>query len=387
MSTSTQPLTSQCTQLVIGLSIVTLFLISSPAAAYYNQHNLVTDDQQNLVTSGYKAADFIDPDLKNPWGIVSSSTGPFWVSDNATGLSSLYNGSGVKQGLLVTITGGSPTGTVFNGGPNFQITPAPARFIFASETGKISGWNSGSQTNTIVKVDNSASGAIYKGLAIDSSTAGTLLYAANFGNGTIDIFDANFSPVFAVGAFQDPNLPQGVSPFNIQNLGGELYVTYAFKAPGASDETVGAGLGIVDVFNTQGSLIRRLISTGSVLDAPWALAMAPSDFGEFSGDLLVGNFGDGKINAFDPLTGIYKGTLSNAKGDPIVIDGLWGLSFGNGTNAGDTDTLYFTAGISDEAHGLFGSLSAIPEPTALPIMVLGLILASSNMRRLAYQRR
>ncbi|MDD5034045.1 MAG: TIGR03118 family protein [Methylococcaceae bacterium] len=367
MNDSMQTSTRRWLKPPLGLALsAVFFIISGPALAGYVQHNLVTDDQRNLVNSGYAPADHIDSNLVNPWGIARSASSPFWVSDNGTGVSTLYNGLGNPLPLVVTVPGANPTGQVFNGNAsNFLVNGSGARFLFATEAGILSGWNGG--TSAITVVDNSARGAIYKGLAIDDT--GGSLYAANFGAGTIDSFDHNFSPTLA-GMFTDPTLPAGYAPFNIQNLGGQLFVAYAFKAnPGDTDETAGAGLGIVDVFDTQGKWLKRLINNGSVLDAPWGVAIAPSDFGEFSHDLLIGNFGDGLIHAFDPSTGVFEGTLSDTSHKPIKIDGLWGLSFGNG---GQSNVLYFAAGINDEAHGLFGSLSAVNEPATLPLLLLGL---------------
>jgi uncharacterized protein (TIGR03118 family) len=267
MSTFTQPSATYCTKLLIGLSLFVMSLQTPSAVAGYAQHNLVTDNQQKLTSSGYAAADNVDPKLVNPWGISQSPTSPFWVSDNGTGVSTLYNGSGGKQALEVTIPGlggnpGNPTGQVFNGSSDF----GGARFLFATEAGTIAGWNGGTTATTAV---NNPS-AVYKGLAIDNSNPGSsMLYAADFGNGKIDTFDHNFAPTF-LGLFTDPNLPSGYAPFNIQNLGGELFVTYAQKdLLNPVDEQAGAGLGIVNVFNTQGTLLRRLINNGGVLDAPW----------------------------------------------------------------------------------------------------------------------
>ena len=235
-------------------------------------------------------------------------------------------------------------------------------------------------------MDESASGAVFKGLA--SSILTNNLYAANFGNmGKIDIFSASYAATTLLGNFTDPSLPAGYAPFNIQNIGGVLYVAYAFKSKTSdTDETAGAGLGIVDAYNLNGVFSKRLI-TGGALNAPWGFALAPSDFGEYSNDLLVGNFGDGKINAFDPANGSYLGTLIDNLGQDIVIEGLWGLTFGNGGSGGAKNKLYFAAGISDgnpiniEQHGLFGSLSAVPEPDSLFLIAIGMLgLAATRCR-------
>jgi uncharacterized protein (TIGR03118 family) len=326
-----------------------------------------------------------DPNLVNPWGIAFSATSPLWIADNGAGLSTLYNGLGqpfpTPTPLVVTIPtegGGtppsSPTGVVFNATGSF----GGASFIFATEEGVIAAWSNG--TTAIREVDNSASGAVYKGLAI----AGTTIYAADFHNGRIDAFDGNFAPVSPAGGFTDPSLPSGYAPFNIQNIGGQLYVTYAKQDATGVDDVPGAGNGIVDVFDTNGSLVKRLI-TGGTLNSPWGLALAPADFGSFSNALLVGNFGDGEINAFDPLLGTALGVLQDMNGDAIVNLGLWGLAFGNGMQGTQTNALYFTAGIPEpgkdniEAHGLFGEIQAVPEPSAL--LPAGLFLAALLVRR------
>ena len=336
--------------------------------------------QTNLVSNIPGLAKFTDPDLVNPWGISHSPTSPFWVSDNGTGLSTLYNGAGVKQGLVVTIpppAGGTPpsapTGQVFNGTGSFQVNAGlPALFIFATEDGTISGWNpAANPTIAILKVDNSGSGAVYKGLAIGNNGAGDFLYAANFTGNRIDIFDSNFAPASLPGSFIDPNLPSGYAPFNIQNLGGQLFVTYAVQ--NGKDDQPGSGNGIVDVFDTSGNFVKRLISNGGALNSPWGLEIAPAGFGDFAGDLLVGNFGDGLINVYDPVSGIFIDNLKGIDGKPIAIDGLWGLIVGNGGNGGDINTLYFTAGPNDEANGLFGSLAPAPLPGSLLLLGSGLL--------------
>ena len=344
-------------KLVVATASVLLSLQSRSALAQnaYIQHNLVSD------LAGY--ADHTDTNLLNPWGISFSATSPFWLSDNHSGLSTLYNSSGTPQALVVTIpppAGGtspaSPSGTVWNNTTGFIAAGnTPSRFLFSTEDGTISAWASG--PNAVLKVDNSASGAVYKGLAIGSNGVGTFIYATDFHNDRIDAFDTNFSPAM-LGAFVDTNIPAIFAPFNIQNLNGELYVTYAQPDADKHDDVSGPGHGYVDVFDTSGNLLRRLVSQG-VLNSPWGLAVAPMGFGPFGGALLVGNFGGGQINAFDPATGDWMGTLNGTNGSPLAIPGLWALAFGNGGNGGSPQTLYFTAGFNSETDGLFGSLAPL----------------------------
>jgi uncharacterized protein (TIGR03118 family) len=346
-------------------------VVSVAAIGSLAVHAATTGFQQvNLVSDVPGRALSTDPDLVNPWGISHSATSPFWVSDNGTGVSTLYNGVGTKLALVVTIppplgsppgTIATPTGQVFNGTADFVVTTGsgsgPSRFIFATEDGTISGWNpSADPTHAILAVDNSASGAIYKGLAIGANGSGNFLYAANFHAGTIDVFDKDFQPVQLAGSFTDPNIHRGFAPFNIQNLGGKLYVTYARQDADREDDVAGPANGFVDVFDTDGNLLQRLVTRGR-LNSPWGLAIAPASFGPFGNDLLVGNFGDGRINAYDPVTGEFLGQLGGPDNRPITIDGLWGLIVGNGGNGGDVDKVYFTAGPDDETHGLFGSLA------------------------------
>jgi uncharacterized protein (TIGR03118 family) len=337
----------------------------------------------DLVSDLPGRAAFQDVNLVNPWGLVSSPTSPFWVADNHAGVSTIYRGNGVANSLVVTVPPaaggqppGAPTGVVFNGGSAFGA----ARFIFATEDGVIAAWSSG--TTAIRAADRSASGAVYKGLAIGNNGSGNFLYAANFQAGTVDVFDTSFGLTSLSGNFTDPNLPAGYAPFNIQNFGGKLYVTYALKEVGGSDDVPGAGNGFVDVFDLNGNLVRRLIS-GGALNSPWGLSLASPGFGPYANDLLVGNFGDGRINVFDPATGNQVGTLKDQVGQPLEIPGLWGLSFGNGQNAGSVNDLYFAAGIPGngalEDHGLFGRISfAVPEAgmnTALLLATALLALA------------
>jgi uncharacterized protein (TIGR03118 family) len=341
--------------------------IAGPASAsFYRQSNLVSD------LPGEAAV--LDPNLVNPWGIAFSPTSPFWVSDNHTGLSTLYNTTGQPQSLVVTIAppaGGTPpaapTGIVFNSTAFFNVgQDLPAKFIFSTEDGTISGWNStANPTNSILEVDNSGAGAIYKGLAIGNGTSDPRIYATNFHAGTVETYDGTFGPAL-FGAFVDPNIPAGYAPFGIRDLGGNLIVTYAMQDAEGHDDVPGAGHGFVDVYNYDGVLQRRLITQGQ-LNSPWGLAIAPSDFGTFSNDLLVGNFGDGTVNAFDPTTGAFIGVLSDSLGHAVVNPGLWGLVFGNGGNGGNTNILYFTAGIpgsgSVEDHGLFGQIESVENQT------------------------
>jgi uncharacterized protein (TIGR03118 family) len=332
--------------------------------------------QQNLVSDIAGVAHTTDPTLGNPWGIAYAPTGPFWVADNASGSATLYDGAGQpfpkSAPLVVTIpppmgstATAAPTGIVFNPTSDFVVSAngrsGASVFLFATEDGTISGWNPNVDgTHAILKVDNSmlptpATGAVYKGLAFASNATGNFLFATNFRAGTIDVFDKNFTKVTLAGSFRDTTIPAGFAPFGIQNVGGRLYVTYAKQDAMMHDDVKGPGNGFVDVFDPNGNLVRRLASQGT-LNSPWGLALAPAQFGTFSNDLLVGNFGNGRINAFDPGSGMFLGQLQDDAGNTIVIDGLWGLLFGNGAAAGDTNTLFFTAGIADEMHGLFGSL-------------------------------
>ncbi len=328
-------------------------------ANVYIQHNLVAD------TAG--VADNTDPGMVNPWGLATSATSPFWVSDQRTGLSTIYNSAGVPSALKVAVPAapgssstGRPTGIVANSS-GFELAPGRASsFIFSTEDGTISGWNSAvDSTHAVIKVDNSSSGAVYKGLAIGAPPSGPMLYAANFYAGTIDVFDTNFKPVSLPGAFTDSLIPQGFAPFNIQNLGGKLYVTYAKQNAAKHDDVAGKGNGYVDVYDLSGAMLQRLIAAGP-LNSPWGVAIASANFGDFSNDFLVGNFGDGVINAFNPSTGAFVAALQDKSGNPIVNSGLWALKVGNGGNGGDTDALYFAAGPGGQTHGLIGSIQAAP---------------------------
>jgi uncharacterized protein (TIGR03118 family) len=336
--------------------------------------------ETDLVSDIPGRAAITDPSLVNPWGIASSATSPFWVSDNGTGLSTLYNTAGAKQGLTVTIPpagAAAPTGIVFN--PT-AASFGGTRFIFATEGGTIDAWSSGTSAVNKVAVD----GAEFKGLAIGNNGSGNFLYATNFSTGNIDVFDSSFAPASLTGSFMDPTIPAGYRPFNVQNLGGQLYVTYALRDPVTGDDVGGPGHGFVDVFDLNGNLLRRVASMGP-LDSPWGMALAPTGFGPFAGDLLVGNFGDGMINVFDPLSGMFIDSLRDPGGNPIVIEGLWGLIDGNGGSGGAADSVYFAAGIagdgSVEDHGLFGRLSGVPDTGTTLLMVAGALIGLIGLQR------
>ncbi|ABF40898.1 conserved hypothetical protein [Candidatus Koribacter versatilis Ellin345] len=338
-----------------------LAVLTLPANAQHYTRTDLTTDAASVTT-----APNIDANLVNAWGLSRSSGSPWWVSDNGTGLSTLYDGAGVPQSLVVKIPppGGStspatPTGTVYNYTTSFAVGGKPAVFLFVTEDGTISGWNpTVNLTNAIIAVDRSKS-AIYKGCAIAQTAWGPRFYATNFKSGRIEIFDGSFHRLSTDHhAFRDERLRDDFVPFNVQNVGGNLVVTFAHREEGSHDEDHGPGVGYVDIFDVYGNLIQRL-QHGKFLNAPWGIAATPADFGAFSHRLLIGNFGDGKINVFDPITGKFQGQLLDASGAPIAIDGLWALSFGNGSKAGNANDLYFTAGPNDEGDGILGKLSAV----------------------------
>jgi len=359
---------------VLGLSLA----LALPAAATpFRVFNLVTDDQT------VNAAQITDPHLLNAWGISHSDTSPFWVSSNGAGISTLYrvdplSNATTKVGLEVAIPGaGNVTGQVFNigGASNFNGDA----FLFVSEDGTISGWRGALGTNAEVLQLASDTNS-YKGSAISVINGNAYLYSADFKGAQIDVLKGNAAAPDLAGSFSDPGIPSGFAPFNIQNLGDTLYVTYAKVGPTGDDES-GPGNGFVDAFDLQGNFVARVASNGT-LDSPWGLALAPTSFAEFAGDLLVGNFGDGHINIFDTSTNTFIGQLLGAGGDPLVIDGLWGLIPGNGGGAGSKQSIYFAAGPGDEEHGLFGVIG-VPEPATMALVALGITMLGVARRRTA----
>jgi uncharacterized protein (TIGR03118 family) len=309
-----------------------------------------------------------DPNLVNGWGLARSSTSPWWVADNGTDKTTIYNGAGVLQmigGQPFQGVAGGPTGAVFSGiAGQFQVgtTASPttlgtSNFIFVSEDGKIRAWRGGSTAALVAA--SGGTDAIYKGLAISNGPAGPRLYATDFHNARVDVFDGGWNMMNDPGAFVDPGLDPGYAPFGIQTIGSRVFVTYAKQDADAEDEVAGQGRGFVDAYGLTGTFLGRVAEHGQ-LNAPWGLAAAPAAFGRFGGDVLVGNFGDGRINAYaEEADGTFapRGTLRDADGK-LVIDGLWALEFGNAGANGTPDQLFFTAGPEDESHGLFGTITA-----------------------------
>jgi uncharacterized protein (TIGR03118 family) len=331
------------------LSTITLLAVASARGDTYSWTNFQSD------IAG--VAQHIDDNVVNPWGMAASANGTIWVSDNGTGVSTLYGQDGTARSLVVTIPTafqnrgtGNPTGVVFNGTQFFQVTKngnsAPALFIFVSEDGSISGWNPNvDQTNAIIAVDNGRNrgrnSAVYKSATLGVANGHNFLYASNFHTGNVETYDESFHQVNP-GGFVDPNLPAGYAPFGIRNFNGEIFVTYAKQDHAKHDDVPGPGLGFVSVFDASGNFLRRLVSNGN-LNAPWGLALVEDE-------LWVGNFGDGLINVYDPTSGAFIETLMRADGTPLQFDGLWDmLPLANG--------VFFTAGIADEAHGLFGIIT------------------------------
>ena len=347
--------------------------------------------QTNLVSDQAGMAAHRDPNLVNAWGVSFGPTTPFWISDNNAGVATLYDGNGVAQPapsaanptampLVVTIPGGgstatnpvmsNPTGQVFAGGLGFSFTAngktVKPIFIFVGEDGAITGWDPAiDRTHAQIAVDNSsvpdaANGAVYKGATLGDVGGGkTDLFVTNVRAGTVEVYNQSFQQVhLSTSAFQDRHIPAGFAPFNVQNIGGKLYVTYAKQNAEKHDDVAGAGNGFVDIYNTDGTLAGRL-QHGNFLDSPWGVTQAPSSWGRLAGDILVGQFGSGRIDIFD-ARGHFRGFLRGADQKPLVIDGLWDVTPGNGANSSDTQKIYFTAGPDGETHGLFGSLTFSP---------------------------
>ncbi len=329
---------------------------SRSALVAYNVYPLISD-------SSAVQAPLADTSLVNGWGLSASASSPWWAANNKTNTSTLYSGVGSKNALTVTVAGG-PTGTVANANTAaFLVTQngvsSSSRFLFDTQAGQVLGWTpTVNGTAAVTAVDNSAKGAEYDGLA----TLNDRLYATDFHNARVDSFDASFKPL-SLG-FSDPKIPKGWAPFGIQALNGNIFVTYAKQDSAKRISVPGGGSGYVDEFNPDGVLIARVASKGNAhapLNAPWGLALAPANYGAFSGDLLVGNFGNGRISAYQQLASgkwVFKGQLRVASGAPIVLDGLWAIAFGNGASAGPANNLYFLAGPSGQTHGLFGFIAA-----------------------------
>jgi uncharacterized protein (TIGR03118 family) len=323
--------------------------------------NLVSDlPVANMLYANANA----DPKLGDAWGVAFNPHAFVWVANRATSTSTLYDGAGVPQSLVVSLPPGvagaaRPTGIVFNGHSDFMVTAngmtGASAFIFAGQGGTLSGWSPGvDQTHAVMAFDGGNAGAVYTGLALASRGASDFLYAADFRHATVDMFDANFSKVG--GGFVDQSLPDGYAPYGIQAIGDQVYVSYARQGAQTGAAVTGAGQGAVDVFDTAGNLVKRLVTPGSALNAPWGMAMAPAAFGTVGNTLLVANVGDGRINAFDASTGALMGTLSTADGNPIAIDGLHGIAFGNGIGDQSTNTLFFAAGPGGGSHGVYGRI-------------------------------
>ncbi|WP_321945680.1 TIGR03118 family protein [Paraburkholderia sp. J10-1] len=360
-----------------GAAIATLVSCGGGSSSSGNSNSTSTPVQSSfavtaLVSDGAVAAAHTDANLKNPWGVAFNPNGFVWVADNGTNVATLYDGNGVPQSLVVAIPAGnngsaSPTGIVFNGTQSFTVTEngksGVAAFIFAGEGGTITAWAPAvGPTNAFVMYDDGTGGAVYKGLALATMNNANFLYATDFHNNKIDVFNTSFSKVTTPGAFTDPLIPAGFAPFGIRAIGSNLFVTYAKQDAAKHDDVAGAGLGMVDVYDTSGNLKQRFAS-GGALNAPWGIAQAPSNFGTMSGAILIGNFGDGTINAFNAASGQSMGPLVASNGSAIVEPGLWGIAFGNDLSNQPSNTLFFAAGPNDEADGVYGRIDLNAAPS------------------------
>ncbi|MGB8381639.1 MAG: TIGR03118 family protein [Dermatophilaceae bacterium] len=350
--------------IISGALIVGAFAVAAPAVAAADEgHGDGRYTQQNLVSDQPGHAATLDPNLVNAWGMSRGPNTPIWVSDNGTDVSTLYQGAvgGLPVStlpLVVSIPGGAPTGQVFNDTTGFVVpgTGKPAAFIFAGEDGDLSAWNQQVSPTTAAVPVGHTDGAVYKGLALVHSPFGPLLLAANFHDGRIDVFDAAFQRLPVELLFADPSIPKGYAPFNVAEIGQRVFVTYAKQDADRRDDVAGPGHGFINTFTPYGVRLDRFTSRGA-LDSPWGITVAPAGFGRFSGDVLVGNFGDGRINAYDPQTGRMLGTLRGSNDRALSIDGLWGLLVGDAA-AGGPNAVWFSAGPAGESHGLLGILTA-----------------------------
>jgi uncharacterized protein (TIGR03118 family) len=385
---------AQIAGLIVLLVLLTTLTSASAATVAFKQTNLVSD--------GSAQANTIDANLKNPWGLAQGPSTPFWVANQVTNTSTLYDADGVPQPagtpLVVSVPQvrpdpQGPTGLVFNGTSDFVVTKAPnsgpAAFIFVGLDGSISGWNPTVDPTNAITAVNDSDRSIFTGATLANSGGSNRLYIANGLAGTVDVKGPDFQPVTPSGTFTDPATPQGLVPFNVRELGGKIYVTYAVPGEEADEEEEGSGS--VSVYDTEGNLLKHL-TDGGHLASPWGLALAPQGFGDFGGALLVGNFNEeGHINAFNPDTGEFLGTVSDVNGQPLENDELWSLQFGTGGGGSSPNTLYLTAGINDEAGGLFAKIETtsgppvIPLPAAVcvapPVLALALRLATRKTPR------
>lgn len=347
------------------LASATLILLATTAAAH-NNGKRDGYSSQVLVSNGSVPANFTDPNLGNTWGIAFNPTGVVWVNNEHTGKATLYDGNGTPQALVVTVPGPAPgvashpSGIVFSGGADFVVTngvrTGPARFIFATLEGSISGWAPNVEVTNAQLAVPTTGAAVYTGLALGGNGTTHLLYAANFLTGGIDVFDGTFKAVEVPGGFRDRHLPRGFAPFGVHTIGGDVYVTYAKADPATGQSAHGPGLGVVNVFDPEGRLLRRVATRGA-LNAPWGVTLAPASFGRFGGALLVANLGDGTINAYGPRSGSFLGTLRDTGGRRLQMDGLWGIAFGNGVLSQESNSLFFTSGPNGGQDGAYGVIT------------------------------